>query len=352
MALSAPDASVVIPNYQGLRVLPRTLRSLEQALELSSLRVQVIVVDDASSDGSPERVAREHPRVTLLRHSFNQGFGPTCNLGAREARAPRVFFLNSDVSVHPGFLEPLVERLEVDDRFSATSVNLDEAGNVRPPNQVTPEMRRGQIRLRSVDLDRLRRAGALASLGPLETLFGSGGSLLVRRERFLALGGFADAFSPFYYEDADLGWRAWRRGWASVIEPASLVTHRSDGAIPSTQRRGFVKAIRKRNRFLLIWRNLIDPGALGRRHLALLPAYLVGSLLRGDASVVRGLAGALARRGGLAAFRARERAEAKLSDAEIFERLARTREHLLLHPVFSCPGGTASVACVRGRASR
>lgn len=322
------DASIVIPNYQGREVLPPTLRALEAALAASPCRAEVLVVDDASQDGSPELVAREHPDVRVVRQTRNRGFGPTANLGAEQARAPRVFFLNSDVSVHPGFLAPLVQQLDVADRFSVASIHLDEEGRVRTPNQVAPEMRRGQIRLRGLDLDPLRRAGRLAALGPLRTLFGSGGSLLVRRDRFLELGGFAAAFAPFYYEDTDLGWRAWRRGWSTVVDPRSVVTHRKGGSIPSTRRRGFVKTIRKRNRFLLVWRNLVDPGAFRRRHLARLPLQVAGSLLRGDVTVVQGLGRAWRLRRGIAAFRGAERAAANLTDEEIFSRLERERARL------------------------
>jgi GT2 family glycosyltransferase len=326
--LTVPDVSVVVPNYQGRSVLPETLTALRRALGSAPFRSETIVVDDASSDGSPDLVARDHPEVRLLREPSNRGFGATCNRGASEAKAPLLFLLNSDVSVHEGFLAPLVETLRAGDLFAAAPLQLDEEGRVRGPSQVAPEIRRGQIRLKSLDLDPLRRAGRLTALAPIRTLFGSGGALLLRRDRFEALGGFADAFAPFYYEDTDLGWRAWRRGWPTVVEPGSVVTHRSGGAIASTQQKRRVRTIRKRNRFLLVWRNLVDPRDFRRRHLMRLPAHLAGSLLRGDGSVVRGFAAALRMRQGLAEHRAREREAAVKEDREIFAELEAERRRL------------------------
>jgi GT2 family glycosyltransferase len=329
VATERPEVSVVIPNYEGRSILPETLAALQTALGETSIRSEVIVVDDASRDGSPEQTERDHPHVRLLRKDRQEGFGPTVNLGVREARAPLVYLLNSDVSVRPGFLPPLVAQLGEPERFAAVSLNIGSDDRVAPPHVVAPQLKRGQIRMRGLDLNELWRSKRLEECEPLETFFGIGGSILVRRERFLALDGFADAFSPYYYEDADLCWRAWRRGWPTVLASRSVVTHREGGSIASTQRLRHVKVIRKRNRFLLLWRNLLDPDTFRRQHLLRLPGYVAGSLLRGDLTVVRGLGAALRRRAEIAEHRARERQAMVLSDAEIFARVEATRTRLL-----------------------
>ena len=329
MGRRAPEVSIVIPSFRVGGLLDGTLTALRKALAGSSIRTETLVVDDASGDGSAERVTRRHPGVRLLVQPRNRGFGTTCNLGVEAAAAPRVFLLNSDVRVHDGFLDPLVEQLDTGDRFAAASLTLDGAGRVGTPNQVTPCMERGQIRLRSLDLAPLHRSGRLEATGPMRTLYGAGCALLVRRDRFRALGGFANAFAPYYYEDTDLGWRAWRRGWESVVEPRSRADHSRRGSIAQTQPAEQVRAIRRRNRFLLVWRNLVDPEQLRRTHLAPLPGHLVGALLRTDPVVWVGLQLALGRRRGLADFRAAERASASLTDREIFQLLERERRRVL-----------------------
>ena len=330
------QVAVVVPNFNGREILPATLDALLGALEASALRVEVAVVDDASTDQSADLVAQRYPGVRVLRAPENRGFGPTCNLGARACSAPLVYFLNSDVTVREGFLEPLVEQMRDESRFSAVSLHLHEDGRARQPLQVTPELRRGQIRLRTVDRDAVWRHPRLAEAGPLHTLYGAGSSLLVRRDRFLEIGGFADVFSPYYYEDADLGWRGWRRGWSTVVEPRSVVVHRSGGSIRETQSGPRVSVVRKRNRFLLLWRNYLDPGSFRREHLWRLPGHVAGSLLRLDPSVAAGLAAAWARRGEIRAHRARERSQAKRTDREILETLREARARLL---ALDAPGG-------------
>lgn len=327
------QVTVVIPNFNGWEILPETLDGLLRVLSASSLRVDVVVVDDASTDDSRDLVGERYPEVRLVRSPVNRGFGPTCNLGVRASSSPLVYFLNSDVTVQTGFLEPLLEQMRDENRFSVVSLNLHEDGRVQQPMQVTPELRWGQIRLRTMDRDEVWRNPRLADVGPIYTLYGAGSSLLVRRDRFLELGGFADAFSPYYYEDADLGWRAWRRGWSTVVEPRSVVVHRNRGSIRATQDPRAVSMIRKRNRFLLLWRNYLDPAAFRRDHLAKLPFHLLASLYRSlvrlDASVPAGFATAWARRREVRAHRERERSHVKRTDREIFETLRETRSRLL-----------------------
>lgn len=325
-----PDVSIVIPNYEGRAILPRTLARLREALAAGAIRAEVIVADDASRDGSVEWLRAEHPEVRVVARERNGGFAEAVNSGAAQARADLLYLMNSDVLPHAGFLEPLVAALRSDrELFSAMSLNLDPGGRVGTPNQVAPRLERGMLRLRGLDLDAMHGSGRLARFGPVETLYGAGGSVLVRRAMFAELGGFSTAFSPYYYEDADLGWRAWRRGWRSILEPSSIVTHdHAAGSIATTRKPASVLVHRKRNRFLLLWRNCLDPALFRRGHLARLPLFLAGRALALDATTLRGFAAALRSRAAIRAHRAAERAATHLADRDLFERLESERERL------------------------
>lgn len=324
------DVSVVIPNYQGRDLLPRTLGHLREVLGATALRVEVIVVDDGSRDASADYVRTEHDWVRLVALPENGGFSGAVNAGGRAASAPFVYFMNSDVFPCAGFLEPLVAAFESDrDLFAAASLNLNPAGEVIPPGQVSPELRRGQIRVKGFDLDRLRQAGRFPGLEPIPTLFGTGGSVLVSRERFNELGGFAEIFRPYYYEDTDLGWRAWRRGWRSVLVVDSVVVHdHKFSTIQSTQVRHRVKIHKKRNRFLLVWRNYLDPASFWCDHLLRLPFHLAGRLLVGDTVTLRGFVAALRCLREVKAHRKSERAVARVTERELFARLKEVRQRL------------------------
>lgn len=310
--------SVVIPNYQGEALLPATLAALERALAGSAVAVETVVCDDASTDGSVELVRRSFPAVRLLQRPTNGGFSANCNTAARAVTSPWILFLNSDAQAQPGFLEPLLSHAADDSVFSVMSMNLAPDGRVQNPVQTTPRVRFGQLRLpHARGLERPGAADVLRSLGALPTLYGSGSSLLVRRDRFEALGGFSEAFGPYYYEDVDLGWRAWRRGWCCLFEPASVVVHASGGTIGHTRERAGVAVHRKRNRMLALWRNVLDRRTLLWHHLLPLPLHLAGRLVRLDTTPVAGLAAALSELGPVREQRRRERQAQARSEDEI-----------------------------------
>jgi propionyl-CoA synthetase len=126
-------------------------------------------------------------------------------------------------------LAPLCRAFDAPDTFAASPLVLDETGLVTGVTITVPYLGRGRVRYRSETAQSL--ASGTAEPLPWYTLFPSGGAVLVHRERFLALGGFDPLFHPFYYEDTDLGMRAWRRGWTCVVVPEGRVTHPDGGTI-------------------------------------------------------------------------------------------------------------------------
>jgi GT2 family glycosyltransferase len=329
MSPHAPEVSVVIPNYMGGRLLPDALACLQAALDGDAARVEVIVSDDASTDGSADAVARDRPDVRVLRAERNSGFGATCNRGAQAARAPLLFFLNSDAHVRPGFLEPLARHFRDPAVFSVMPLMLGTGGRPQQPLQASVSIKRGMLRI--VHPEGLDAPGALLELrrmGAQPTLYASGSALLVRRDRFLELGGFADMLAPFYYEDVDLGWRAWRRGWRTLIEPGAAVEHLGGATIGAACDPREVRVMRKRNRTLMLWRNVLDTGALLRRHALPLPLHHIGRLLYGDVTSLAGLRGAWQVRDAVRAHRAAERAAALVDDAEFLALLDATRRRI------------------------
>lgn len=103
----APGVAVVVLNYNGGDYLPACLRALA-ATEYPAERLETIVVDNLSIDGSPEMVERDFPVVRLLRRSNNDGFARGNNAGIRASTAEFVALVNPDTEVEPGWLEPLV----------------------------------------------------------------------------------------------------------------------------------------------------------------------------------------------------------------------------------------------------
>ena len=136
------------------------------------------------------------------------------------------------------------------------------------------------------------------------------------RQKLLSLGGFDDLYRPIYWEDVDLCYRAWQRGWRVIVEPSSVADH----ALQGTTRRIYsplaIQSIYWKNRFLFIWKNIRDKTFI-MEHLACLPFLLLGlPAVRGRA-VLKGFAGALGQLGEALRKRRREAGEALVSDRQI-----------------------------------
>lgn len=282
---SLPPVSLIIPNFNGADLLCKNLPAVLAAAQQYGGPWEVLVVDDASRDASLQVLVAEFPAVTPIVHERNQGFAAAVHSGVAAAAHDCLILLNSDVRPDPDFIRPLVQHLADPQVFSVTPLVVD--GEERPGEESWRcyRLRRGRLRLRDW--------GARIPPRFVETLFASGGSMAVRKARFNALGGFLPLFQPFYSEDADLGLRAWRRGWRSLLEPASRVIHDHAGSANSTQvAQAFVRRIRLRNRFLLEWLH-VPSRDLWR---SLVPGYMLqalGRLLRLDGRYFGALASAL-----------------------------------------------------------
>jgi GT2 family glycosyltransferase len=89
-----------------------------------------------------------------------------------------------------------------------------------------------------------------------------GGFSAFDREKFLGMGGFDDLYYPFYWEDVDLCYRAWKRGWWVLYEPKSIAHHKSHATIDKTYHQEYVAMLHVRNKLLFTWKNLTDPELL------------------------------------------------------------------------------------------
>ena len=221
------------------------------ALHRHTPEVEVVIVDNASSDGTPERLGREVEGVRLVANPENVGFARAANQGAELAGGELVAFLNNDALVHDGWLAPLVEAVDRDARVAAAGprlLNLDgslqEAGALVARDGSTWSYGFGD------DPDRPEYRF------PRLVDYAAGACLLVRRAALLDCGGFADAYSPAYYEDVDLCFALAARGRRTVYEPRSVVTHARHGSGDAAQ----AHALSRRNRvtFLERWGDALE----------------------------------------------------------------------------------------------
>lgn len=320
--MSARSVSLVVPNYNGAELLRQHVPGLLAAAEAYPGDAEVVIVDDGSSDDSREVVAVELQPARLVVHQRNQGFGAACHTGVEAAQHPVVVLLNSDVSVELGFLAPLLEHFVDPDVFSVSPLILDREGAPSKVSVNHPYVRRGELKWRGVDPQQLLRLGDAPERRELWSLFGLGGAIALRRERFLGLGGFDPLYRPFYHEDVDLGLMAWRRGWKVLVDPRSRVQHLDGGTIGRFHAPFRVRVARRRHRILCGWKHA--EGAWRRAQRWGLVSRVLTRWLRLDLRYYAALLSALRRRREAKRARARELAEAQVQLLEVFPRIAET----------------------------
>jgi GT2 family glycosyltransferase len=253
--------SIVIPTWNGRHLLERFLPSV-----ISCARgygnAEILIVDDGSSDGTHEWLARlaatSDVHVRVVRHATNLGFGAAANRGIREAAHPFVWLLNNDVDVATGSLAPLADAFADDPPklLAVHSTMVDLATGEAVGTGKMGGFSRGFLR---VHRSYIPRPGAR---GPFPSIFATGGSAMFRRSLFLELGGFDAIFAPFYMEDVELCYRAWKRGYDVRYEPRSIVRHQFSSTI-AARAGGRVERISQRNRLLFHWIHLHDRAFLG-----------------------------------------------------------------------------------------
>jgi len=255
--------SFVVPALRPSEHLARALATLRAALFARDCLDEVVVVDDSGHQALLGWTAQRFPGSRVIDPGRNLGFAGALSAGVEAARRELVFCMNSDLAVWPGFLEPLVAALGDPEVFAAAPRVLRRGDPDGVESLVRLETVDGLSRLRQPCVEEPREAPparALAEIRPVP--FALGGACLLRRSDFFAVAGLDSLFEPFYLEDLDLGWRAWRAGKRCVHVPESVVEHLNQGTIAEVAPRELVLDAIEKNQLLFQWKHL-DPAALG-----------------------------------------------------------------------------------------
>ena len=309
------DVSIVIPTWNGQPLLARFLPSVFAAAERyraeAGREVQVVVVDDGGTDDTAFWLAETYPgRVELLMKRRNEGFAHACNTGFAHARHPVVFLLNNDVEVEPDAIAPLVAHFAAPDVFAVACQTTNLATGAASGVGKLGSFSRGFLRVHAGYVPRDPEAGEYPSI------FASGGASAFSREKLLELGGFDTLYAPFYWEDVELSYRAWKRGWRVLFEARSRVRHQVSSTIGARFARHTVRAVEHRNRLLAHWVHVHDPG-MWRSHRLRVALLALAAPFRLDLAFLDGLLQAFGRSGEAAARREIERAAAERTDREV-----------------------------------
>ncbi|MBV9268494.1 MAG: glycosyltransferase [Acidobacteriaceae bacterium] len=270
-AVRLAAASVVIPNWNGRHLLEAFLPSVMEAV-LRNPGNEIIVVDNASVDGSADFLRDRFPQVRVLPQSRNLGFGGGSNAGFRAAKNDIVVLLNNDMRVEPDFLDPLLQPFSDPLVFSVScQIFFPDPLKRREETGLTESWwEEGRFHVSHRIDDQVDRAFPCA--------YGGGGSSAFDRRKFLELGGFDELLAPFYYEDTDLGFEAWKRGWKVLYQPRSIVYHEHRGTIGKKFNQRRIETVLKKNAVLFCWKNIHDWRLLPRHFWNCIITAVLGTL--------------------------------------------------------------------------
>jgi N-acetylglucosaminyl-diphospho-decaprenol L-rhamnosyltransferase len=297
-------------NYNGATFILDTIESLTKASKHSQNECQIIVIDNASTDDSVNIICERFSHIEIFQMAENRVLC-AFNDAVRASKANIVFLLNSDLKVQTDFIDPMVDvfnRKEDVFLVGGKSFLLDETYE-------------GGL---SIPLMRYGMFGTSCNFQGHEHFLHSRkhtfsvGFGAYDRSKFLELGGFDDLYLPGRLEDADISFRAWRKGWLSYFEPKSVLYHA--GAKSFKARFGVrgTREIAYRNTYLFMWKNIFDTKFWIAHWVFFLPR-LFWMLIKGQPEYATALIKSFGRlRLALKRRRDEKRKKYKLTDREVF----------------------------------
>ena len=225
--MDRPDVSVIVVNFNGRRWIEGCLGALARQAEV---RPEVVFVDNASTDGSADLVARNFPSVGLVAQEHNLGFAGGNNAGARAAQGRYLAFLNNDTEADERWLVSLRDALKANpDAGLATSRIV----YLHDPSIVDSA---GDSYTRAGGAFKRGHGQRAVAFGKPEDVFGAcGAAFMIRRELFERLGGFDEDFF-LVYEDVDLSYRAQLLGSRCLYVPSAVVRHAGSATLGTVSR--------------------------------------------------------------------------------------------------------------------
>lgn len=254
------NISVIVTNWNGKKLLKK---NLEIIIQNSPQSKEVILADDASQDNSipfTKSLQKKYPKLKIISHQKNLGFGANTNYAINHADGDLIVLLNNDIYPYPNYITNSIKHFE---NKKVLGVGFAEKNQ---ENWARFMWKGGYLQHEpgTTNINKTHISGWV-----------SGGSSIIRKSLFQKLGGFDPIYHPFYSEDLDLGYRAWKSGYLLLWEPKSIVEHHHETTM-SKFSRSLLNYVKERNRLLNTWRLIDNPRLLKQNRLALVGRVLSG----------------------------------------------------------------------------
>lgn len=217
--MTEPQVAVVLVNYRGADDTIACLRAFDD-IDWPADRLQLVVVDNASGDGSADRIRAAVPGAVVIDSPTNSGFAAGCNLGVAATSAAYIGFINNDAKPAAGWIRAAVDVMSGDHSIACVASKvLDWEG-------ATVDFVDGSLTFYGMGYKReVTQPDAPAYAHGRDVLFATGAAMFVKRSVFVDVGGFDERYFMFY-EDVDLGWRLNLFGHRVRYVPESVALHK------------------------------------------------------------------------------------------------------------------------------
>jgi len=252
--------SVVIPTYNNVDQLITNLKQ-----NLSFLKGNEIVIVNDYPNQSIKEDLKDFDRILLIENKQNLGFAGAVHVGILQSANRYVMLLNDDVLLNDSSFDNALATIQQDkNNFAVSFAQKEKDGSSVGKNTIYWE--NGFFHHKKEN-----------NMKPGINGWAEGGSCLLDKEKYKQIGGFDSLYSPFYWEDIDLSYHAWKMGYQVLFDPSIFVTHHHESTIGKQFEKEKIKSIAYRNQFIFIWKNISDKRLLFThiaQTLLLLPVML------------------------------------------------------------------------------
>ena len=262
--------SVIIPTYKNIQLL---IKNLKNNLKFWA-DCEIIIVNDNPLINLRDKL-KHFRSIVFIENKQNLGFGSAVNAGVKIAKNTYIMLLNDDVTLqNNNFKEALGYFKKDRTLFAVSFAQKEKNSKIVGKNRIY--WQRG-LALHSSAHD--------LKFGP--NGWAEGGTCIIDKKKFIELGGFDSLYSPFYWEDIDLSYRAWKRGYKILFDPKIILTHHHQSTIGKYFTQSQIKTIAFRNQFIFIWKNIHDSNLIFQ-HFIYLPFNCIYLLMKREFDFLKG----------------------------------------------------------------
>lgn len=228
---------IIIPSYNARYLLEKNLPSIiKNTVNLGKL----IIIDNGSDDDSVSWIKDHYPKAVIVENKTNLGYTKPINQGVEKSDSEFFILINNDVRPDADYVTKSLPYFNDPEVFAVT---FNEKESSWPDlNWSNGKMQFTKGRDKSK---------------PVLSAWASGGSAIFRRSTWDKLGGMDEIFAPFYWEDIDIGYRAWKSGYKIIWEPKATVLHDHESTSKKLKP-SYISLIKQRNELLFNWLNVTD----------------------------------------------------------------------------------------------